>query len=74
MECLNDIIAKEIKKRRVSKRWTKKELAQQLGSPTPGCVWSWESGRNAPTAYYLCQLADVFDCSVDSLLGRDADA
>ena len=74
MECLNDIIAAQIKRRRLSRRWTKRELGRRLGRSTAECVWAWESGRNAPTAYYLCQLADVFDCTVDDLLGRGNDA
>lgn len=33
-------------------------------------IGRWEKGLNEPTANYIIQLADFFECSVDYLLGR----
>jgi transcriptional regulator with XRE-family HTH domain len=68
---LKEIVGAEIQKRRTSKGWSKMKLAREIGSTGNGStVCSWESGETLPGAYLLCQLADVFECSVDELLGR----
>jgi transcriptional regulator with XRE-family HTH domain len=33
-------------------------------------IWQWEHGRNVPSLYSCCELADFFGCSVDELCGR----
>lgn len=37
------------------------------------CYASWEQGRTEPNVEMLIKLADIFECSVDYLLGRAND-
>lgn len=37
------------------------------------CYASWEQGRTEPNIEMLVKLADIFECSVDYLLGRAND-
>lgn len=52
---------------------TKTDLARRMGV-THQAVSSWEQGVSYPTAAKLLQMADLFGCSVDELLGRDRSA
>ena len=52
---------------------SKHELARRMGV-THQAVISWEKGVSYPTAAKLLQLAEIFGCSVDELLGRDRSA
>ncbi len=45
------------------------ELAQKLGT-TQRKVSYWESSKVEPDLLSLCQLADLFNVSVDYLIGR----
>lgn len=67
----NEIIGNEIRNRRVERGWSMLKLASEVGATGDGTtVRAWERGANAPSAYFLCKLADAFECSVDELLGR----
>lgn len=46
------------------------ELAVKVGV-TQQCVSEWENGKIEPTLTYLWKIADVFDMSIDELIGRD---
>ena len=45
-------------------------LGQMVTSNGGGNVSQWENCRCLPSAYSLCMLADIFECTVDELLGR----
>lgn len=49
---------------------SQKELAEILGI-SQQTVASWETGRTEPSNEFLRDIADVFNVSVDSLLGRE---
>lgn len=34
------------------------------------CISEWENGKIEPTLSFLCKLADVFDTTIDELVGR----
>lgn len=70
MKTLNDIVAEQIRTRREAMGLTRTQLGQRFGDKTGKNVGFWEKGRSLPSAYSLCDLADVFECSVDELLGR----
>ena len=53
---------------RKARGMTQEQLAQALGV-TVGAVYKWESDRCAPDLSLLVELADLFDTSVDVLLG-----
>ena len=51
------------------KGWTQEQLAEYIGVSSVA-VSKWERNVNVPEVDMLCRLADVFDLSVDELLGR----
>lgn len=58
-----------IKQFREAEGMTKTDLARRMGV-TRQAVSSWERGVSYPTAANLLQMAELFSCSVDQLLGR----
>ena len=47
------------------------EAARRLGVDQ-SAVSYWESGKNIPRASMLVKMADLYCCSIDQLMGRDA--
>lgn len=56
---------------REAQSMTQFELATRLGVQSPA-VYKWERGLNYPSVEMALKLADIFGCSLDYLLGRDA--
>ena len=56
---------------RKQKHMTQEELAAQLGV-TAAAVSKWENNYTLPDILMLCALADLFDVTTDTLLGRTA--
>lgn len=65
MEKLRQNIIEE----RKAKGLTQEELAKKLTLPV-NTYGNWERGHAEPSADMLVKLADLFECSVDYLLGR----
>ena len=63
------IFAKRLKELRMEKGISKAELAKRIGS-SYSIVCYWETDRSKPTAPYLVKLTELFELSVDYLLGR----
>ena len=42
----------------------------KLAGVSQQCISEWEKGNTEPTLTYLWRLADIFDISVDVLIGR----
>ena len=59
-----------LKNLRLQNGLTQKEVAKKL-NVTSQCYQGYESGYRQPTPEMLCKLADVFEVSVDCLLGRE---
>ena len=57
---------------RKEKGISQKELAKLL-NVSPGNLCEWEKGRIEPNIFALKRLADIFECSVDYLIGREDD-
>lgn len=55
---------------RKKKNMTQEELAAELGV-TAAAVSKWEKGYSLPDILMLCSLADYFDVTTDTLLGRE---
>lgn len=64
-----DNIAARIVARRNERGWTQEVLAARLGTSAM-MVSHWETGRRAPSARWLVNLADALGCSTDWLLAR----
>lgn len=61
--------AENLKKIRKSKKVSQRIVAQQLGYGYTA-VANYESGRNEPSIDDLIKIADYFEVSMDSLVGR----
>lgn len=61
-------IAENIKTLRKQHSFTQEQLAEALGV-TVGAVYKWESGQSVPEVKLIMELADLFEISVDTLLG-----
>ena len=61
----------EIKKIRESRGLLQYELANRRGVKQAS-VSAWESGKAMPSAENLLKLADILECTVDAILGRDS--
>ena len=59
-----------LKQLRTQNGFTQKEVAKQL-NVTAQCYQGYEYGYRQPTPEMLCKLADIFEVSVDYLLGRE---
>lgn len=63
-------LSESIRRFRRERALTQEQLAEALGV-TVGAVYKWEAGLSAPGIGMLMELADLFDTSVDVLLGYD---
>lgn len=63
-------LAENIRALRRQHRFTQEQLAESLGV-TPGAVYKWEAGVSQPELAIIVELADLFDTSVDVLLGYE---
>lgn len=63
-------IAENIKALRKQHNFTQEQLAEALGVSV-GAVYKWESGQSVPEVKLIMELADLFETSVDTLLGYD---
>ena len=60
---------KRIKDERLKLKLTQQELAEKLNI-SPGAIGMYEQGRRTPEVDILVKMANLFDCTVDYLLGR----
>ena len=61
-------IAEQIKNLRNDRRLTQSELAKML-KVSRSAVNAWEQGTNNPTLSYTAELAEIFNVSIDYLIG-----
>ncbi len=61
-------LSERIRAHRRARSLTQQQVADALGV-TVGAVYKWEAGLSAPDLSLLVELADLFDTSVDVLLG-----
>ena len=64
--------SQRLKELRVEKNLTQKELSLYLGL-SPNSICEWEKGRCEPNAETLKKLSELFECSIDYLLGHSDD-
>ncbi|MCL2570365.1 MAG: helix-turn-helix domain-containing protein [Firmicutes bacterium] len=62
--------AENLKKLRKDFRYTQKDLAEKL-KLNQSNISDWENGISRPDYENLIKLADIFDVSIDELLGRE---
>ncbi len=64
------MLGNQLKSLRKQKKITQAELAQRLGI-TQQAVGRWETSASSPDPDTLVRIAEIFEVSVDSLLGRE---
>ncbi|MGN0767922.1 MAG: helix-turn-helix domain-containing protein [Christensenellales bacterium] len=62
-------IKKNIREYRLMQKMTQGELAEKLGGKK-SLVSNYENGYSVPDIFTLVELADIFDVSIDELIGR----
>lgn len=67
---LRKTIGNQLKQCRMSQGLKQNEVAKKIGI-CKQALSSYESGRHMPTVDILIQLADLYGCTTDFLLGRD---
>ena len=63
-------LAENIRTNRIRLGLTQFALGKIVTNGGSGSVGLWEAEKCVPNAYSLCVLADLFECTVDELLGR----
>lgn len=71
MEELKLVVASRLIKLRQQAGMTQAELGEKLNY-SDKTVSKWERGESIPDAFVLLRLADIYDTTVDALLGEDA--
>lgn len=66
------LLGETIKSLRLNNSLTAKELALKLNVST-SLIYEWEHNRCEPSISALNSLSEIFDCSIDYLVGRDSD-
>ena len=66
------MFSKNLKILRTQFELSQKELAQKI-ELSSNIICEYEKGRSQPNIETLLKLADIFNCSVDYLLGREDD-
>lgn len=66
------IFSENLKTLRKEHGFSAKELSQLINYST-NIIYDWEKGRAKPNIETLQKLADVFECSIDYLVGREDD-
>lgn len=72
-EEVKQLLARRVKELREQRGWTQQDLAQKL-HVARATVASWEIGKNEPSGEMLLKIAQVFDVSIDYLLGFTDDS
>lgn len=63
------MLTKRLKELRTKENLTQGELAEKINVPLTTYA-NWEQGKRIPDYNILSKLADIYDCSVDYLIGR----
>lgn len=64
-----ETVGERIKKMRVEKEWTQKDLAKALGLKNDTAIANYESNYSTPKDEIKYKLCEVFNCSMDYLMG-----
>ena len=67
-----EVLAERLKLLRKERKWSRKQVAEQL-KIVERTYQRYENAERDPTASVLVELADLYDVSVDYLVGRTED-
>lgn len=63
-------VADNLRGQRAKRRMTQQEVADAIGV-SPGTVNNWEAGKGGMSFENAWKLADLFECGIGELFGRD---
>ena len=69
-EKIRNNFAESIRSIRKQNNLTQAEMAEKIGT-TQNQYYLWESGKSSPSAETLCKVSNLFDISVDALIGNE---
>lgn len=58
-----------LREKRKERGWSQRQLGGLIKIPQQ-TITAWENGINEPMLYSAILLADVFECTIDELVGR----
>ena len=73
MENFAGVIARRLTELRTAAGMTRAQVARAL-EVDQSQPYRWETGKGVPSTETLLKLADLYHCTVDTLLGRDTAA
>ena len=65
-----NMFSKNLKMYRIQEKYNQQQLSALVGV-SQQCISEWENGKIEPTLSYLWKLADIFNLSIDELIGRE---
>lgn len=63
-------VADNLRGQRAKRRMTQQDVADAIGV-SPGTVNNWEAGKGGMSFENAWKLADLFECGIGELFGRD---
>lgn len=66
----NKIVGVRIKNMRLDNNWTQKDLAKKLGLKNETAIANYEAGYSIPKDEIKYKLCEVFNCTMDYLMGK----
>ena len=72
MSDINEEVARRIKTMREERGWTQKHLSMLLGLNAETAINNYEKGRSLPKDEIKYKLCELFGCSMDYLMGKEA--
>ena len=70
---IHDKFIEILKQLLIEQNLTQKELSERTGIPTSTIAWWFGKKNSLPSIENACQLADVLNCSIVYLVGREID-
>lgn len=67
---ISNITGIRIREMRLEKNWTQKDLANKLGLKNETAIANYESGYSLPKDDIKLKMCEIFDCSMDYLMGK----
>lgn len=67
------ILSQKLTLLRENQGWSKAETARRLGLKAPSTYGNWEYGIREPDLQMVANIAELYDVSVDYLIGQDGE-
>ena len=64
------MLGQNLKDIRIKNKYNQEDIAEQLGV-TKQTISNWEKGKRTPDINYLIKLANIYQVTLDSLIGID---